>query len=421
MGWGGWGIIKKYMSTKKIKCPTCENFFDSSSFLNVLHQYINSKNKEELDEIRVNIIKNRLQELQFFSQGLSLFLREHSENLIINAHNTDNWDFEIDKWNWFGIILAHYLKADKYAEIIYRALYSLLCELQAKCGRIHKGLPLHQIGWIYLLRGNQESLEKSQFYIKLAMIEDIVANPKGYKSLPAYSVLKGEHNISDYCLDELAKSVENYKKKDNHLFRPELIYLNYVINPNNHERTSFYELDSHLANNLFDECFDDDNQRKGTGLEMLFAYVFLASPGFEVLRDVKSLDSQHDLLIRNLHTGDPIVDELGKYVLIECRNKASKVSAKEIRDFAAKVIQTSCNSGIIITKKGITGAISKKSMSAGRLAISKIYQRHNVAIIPITIEQLKQVLDKKISLIDLLVSEYEKIRFEMTSTKKIDT
>lgn len=140
----------------------------------------------------------------------------------------------------------------------------------------------------------------------------------------------------------------------------------------------------------------------------------MTSPGFEVLRDLVSFDAQIDLLIRNLHTSDPILDEFGKYIIVECRNISKKVDAKAIRDFAAKVIQASCNSGILVTKKGITGDAEKEAARDARMAILKVHYRHGVVIVPLVIDQLEQVIEKQVSLLDILISGYEKIRFDLT-------
>ena len=125
------------------------------------------------------------------------------------------------------------------------------------------------------------------------------------------------------------------------------------------------------------------------------AYFFLTSPGFEVLRNISSLDSQIDLLIRNLHAADPILGEFGKYIIRECKNTGDKVDAKAVRDFASKVIQTSCNSGILITKKGISGDIKKEAARDARLAILKVHQRHGIIIVPLNLEQMKRVISER--------------------------
>ena len=387
------------------------------SFSDIIHQYIEASGKEELDKVKQEILKaKRLQELQYWSHGLlSEFIPYFKERLKDLDVDSDEWNLEIDKWNWMGIVLGS-LRAFKLSEEIYRALYDLLCDLQSYKGRIAKGTPLHQIGWVDLLRGTPESIKRSQYYMKQAMIEDKITVNGGFKNLPAYKVLKGEHNLSEAHLNRLAQWVETYKGKHpgDLCLRPELIYLEYVIDRNNQERSSLYDLDSKLARQLMDEVKRAKTpDEKGSSLEILMAYLFLTSPGFEVLRNLVSFDAQIDLLIRNLHTSDPILDEFGKYIFVECRNIKEKVDAKAIRDFASKVIQASCNSGILITKKGITGDAKRVAARGARMAILKVRLLHGVVIVPLRIDQLELVIEKQVSILDILISEYEKIRFDL--------
>ncbi|MBE9594150.1 MAG: restriction endonuclease [Proteobacteria bacterium] len=342
-----------------------------------------------------------------------LYFKERFKELNVDS---DEWNLEIDKWNWMGIVLGS-LRALKLSEEIYRALYDLLCDLQSCKGRIAKGTPLHQIGWVDLLRGTPESIKRSQYYMKQAMIEDKITVNDRFKNIPAYKVLKGEHNLSEAHLNRLAQWVETYKGKHpgDLCLRPELIYLEYVIDRNNQERSSLYDLDSKLARQLMEEVKRAKTpDEKGSSLEILMAYLFLTSPGFEVLRNLVSFDAQIDLLIRNLHTSDPILDEFGKYIFVECRNIKEKVDAKAIRDFASKVIQASCNSGILITKKGITGDAEMEAARDARMAILKVRLLHGVVIVPLLIDQLELVIEKQVSILDILISEYEKIRFDLT-------
>jgi restriction endonuclease len=121
--------------------------------------------------------------------------------------------------------------------------------------------------------------------------------------------------------------------------------------------------------------------------------------------------------VRNLLTTDPLFDELGKYILVECRNYVDdKVDAKALRDFAGKVINANCTSGILVTTIGYSGDEDRNSARDARLAILKSQQRHGVTIIPMTLDQVEPVTEKNASLLDLLVSEYEKIRFDLAET-----
>jgi len=391
--------------------------YNVGSFSDIIHQFIEASSKEELEKIKAEMVmENRLQELLQYSQGVvSEFVPHFSERFKAIEIESDAWHLEIDKWNWTGQLLGRLgaFGALRWAESIYKSLYSILCDLQQeKRRRINKGTPLHNTGWVDLIRGTPESLKRSQFFMKLAMIEDVISVKDGFKNLPAYRVLNGEHNIPEANLDRLAEVTNGFRKEyEEQNWRPELIYLYYVIDRDNKERSGMYELDPKLGCSLLKSTKDAvSNDAKGKSLEILMAYLFLTCNGFEVLHNLKSMDSQHDLLIRNLNTTDPILSEFGKYLFVECRNIEDRVDAKAIRDFTAKVIQASCNSGILIAKSGITGDVEG---NGARMAILKNYQRHDVVIVSLTLNQLENLIDQRLSLIDLLVHEYEKVRFDL--------
>ncbi len=400
-------------------CSIGRGEYDEGSFSDIIHQYIEASTKEDLTRVKQEMLsERRLQELHSWSQGvLSEFIPHFQDRLTSIDVDSDQWHLEIDKWNWMGFILGR-LGAFKWSEQIYRALYDLLCALQTSKGRIPKGTPLHQIGWVDLLRGSPDSIKRSQYYMKLAMLEDKITLGRGFKNQPAYNVLRAEHNLSGAHLERLSRAVETYE--ENHpgtsFLRPELIYLEYVVDRKNQERSSLYDLDLTLARELLKAVREAmTNEEKGRSLETLLAYLFLTSPGFEVLHNLVSFDAQIDLLVRNLYTTDPLLDEFGKYIIVECRNIKEKVNSKAIRDFATKVIQASCNSGILCSKRGITGSVEKRAARDARMAILKVHQRHGVIIVPLAIDQLEAVVEKEVPLVDVVISEYEKIRFDLVN------
>lgn len=235
------------------KCLISGDEYDEGSFSDIIHQYIEASTDKELSDVKKEILSpQRLQELQYWSEGvLSEFIPHFKERFKDIVVDLDQWSLEIDKWNWMGIVLGQ-LRAFKWSEEIYRALYELLVDLQSSKGRIHKGTPLHQIGWVDLLRGTPESIKRSKYYMKLAMMEDKITNGAGFKNLPAYKVLKGEHNLSEVYLDRIVKWVDTYREKRPGIpcLRPELIYLEYVIDRHNQERSSLFDLDPKLARQL---------------------------------------------------------------------------------------------------------------------------------------------------------------------------
>lgn len=155
------------------------------------------------------------------------------------------------------------------------------------------------------------------------------------------------------------------------------------------------------------------NTRKGRSLERLMAYLFLSGGGFQVKTNVSTFDEELDLVVRNLATTNPMLGEFGRYMLVECKNIKGTVDAKTVRDFASKVVSHSCRTGILISKRGYSGQQESSAARDARLAMIKAHQRHQVIIIPLNFSHLRDIIQSRKTLGDVLLQQYEKIRFDM--------
>jgi hypothetical protein len=133
------------------------------------------------------------------------------------------------------------------------------------------------------------------------------------------------------------------------------------------------------------------------------AYLFLSS----------TFDEELDLVVRNLATTNPILQEFGRYILVECKNIERRVDAKAVRDFSSKVITHSCKTGILISKKGYSGQREMDAARDARLAMIKAHQRHEIIIVPLNFLHLRDITQRRKTLGDVLLQQYEKIRFDM--------
>jgi hypothetical protein len=143
------------------------------------------------------------------------------------------------------------------------------------------------------------------------------------------------------------------------------------------------------------------------------AYLFLTAGGFQVRTNVITFDEELDLLVRNLATTNPLLQELGRYILVECKNIKTSVNAKTVRDFSAKVITHSCKTGVLISIRGYSGQRDKSAARDARLAMIKAHQRHEVIIIPLNFGHLLDIIQRRKTLGDVLLQQYETIRFDM--------
>ena len=143
------------------------------------------------------------------------------------------------------------------------------------------------------------------------------------------------------------------------------------------------------------------------------AYLFLSAGGFEIMRNVPTFDEELDLVVRNLATTNPLLAELGRYILVECKNIKRSVNAKTVRDFSAKVITHSCRTGILVSSGGYSGQRQRGAARDARLAMIKAHQRHGVIIIPLNFTHLREIVQGGKSLGNVLLQQYETIRFDI--------
>jgi hypothetical protein len=232
--------------------PNCR--YEPGSWSEWVHDYINAKS---VDELRALLEKINLEFLHRWTQGLlDEFLKHFEPRLHVVATDSPDWKLIVDaKWNQIGVILAQ-LGAFKWARRLYELEYSVLCRVQMKKGRVHKGLPLHQIGWVALVEGTPESLVQSKYFIKLALIEDCLTFANRYKTMPAFRVLNIEHQLAEPVLIGLADAVMKWTRTDRPSFecsRPELIYLDIVRESGGSEESDYFQFDSDIAAYLLEE------------------------------------------------------------------------------------------------------------------------------------------------------------------------
>lgn len=101
----------------------------------------------------------------------------------------------------------------------------------------------------------------------------------------------------------------------------------------------------------------ESNHEKKESLESLSDLLFESITVTAVKeKNFRGKTNEIDLVIENTGgNGFSLFDDYGQYVLVECKNWADPVSAKEIRDFAGKMEYTGVQLGILFARHGITG------------------------------------------------------------------
>jgi restriction endonuclease len=145
----------------------------------------------------------------------------------------------------------------------------------------------------------------------------------------------------------------------------------------------------------------------GAALELLIAYILETQGEYEVRHNIRTLDGQIDLLVRNLNASNPVLQELGTYILVEAKKWHRAATTAVVKKFITELSSAGCHSGILVSFEGVTGG--RANVNAN-YTIRKHYHRDNVVVIVLDGDDLQQLINIPGSLNPLLISKYESIR-----------
>lgn len=412
----------------QLKCFVSNSYYEPNSFSDRVHRYIGSENDEELS-LNLKRVVDPLDDFIAWFEGLVWELKIHSEDTIKRnpskfsiEDETSEYKLFYHKWNAIGLYLLQNLPRQSsltlklhqnFLQVIRRAQKS---RRRDPWIRRNKGGVYHHIG-LSLLYLNE--LDRAKSYFTLATIEDLMnqqdVNSEEFKKAPAYQAMKQLKVFFDEDKEIAALKRIIIDKRTNQkyleLANPELIFLEFLSTGNNKIKVSQFLLWDNLFLEILIKEIVDENITNDFGkyLEFLSAYLFFTIGKFEVFANTTSFHAEHDLKVRNLITDDPILGLLGRYLLVECKDWDNKPDSTVVKKFISNVRFARCDTGILITKKEVTGATRKDS---AWYVIRAIYHKDNIVIIVITLKDLKQLAQGKIGFLELLKKRYEQIRFD---------
>jgi hypothetical protein len=320
-------------------------------------------------------------------------------------------------WNNVGV---YFITSRLHLEAltIFQAFLDCYHNLQEKehQERIHKGTPLQYLGIVHRLLGQ---LEQSRKYHILAFIEDVI-NVRGdipqnnVLRSPAAIVLRRTFRMRDLELISLQNFTSQKLKINAKILYPEQILLDWITeNEKNQEiliarskEESLYKVNLPYLRELFKRAVEDST---GKALESLATYLFSCVDGFEPIPRLTTSAFHFDLVIRNLIKDHPLLETLGDYIGVECKNINKTVRAEQLNHFIHKLRLHNMRCGIIFTNKGISG-IKYKGLVYGRAIQVKTFNRDGIVIFDITKSELDRI-SKGDNLLSLLLRKYEKIQF----------
>ena len=153
----------------------------------------------------------------------------------------------------------------------------------------------------------------------------------------------------------------------------------------------------------------------GKDLEALAEYLLGCIPGFEVVMNITTGDSQVDALVRNRGPRYDFREDLGAYMVVECKDWSKPVSSREVGWFVNKLLTQECKAGILFSSEGITGDATKGGgeVRYAALTLLKAYQRAGTIVMVLNKTDFQKAASEGTNLIRVLQSVYEQVRFDI--------
>jgi hypothetical protein len=319
-------------------------------------------------------------------------------------------------WNSLYFGARQYHEALTVAQIFLDTYYSLQEEPPNE--RIHKGTPLQYLGIAYF---SLNQMEQSRKFHIFAFIEDVLEHFEQNRTLetpaetvvrPATIVLKTRFRASDKELKDLQDFVWETARTEES-FYPEEVYSKFIIESDKRSEIvarsieeRLYRINLHYLRKLKEKAFGDPT---GKALELFAFYLFSCVDGFQTVLRKQTPSFHFDVIVRNLIKDHTLLENLGEYIGIECKNIKRDVNAEELDHFIHKLRLHNMKCGIIFTRKGISGKEYGKSY--GKLIVDKTFQRDGIIVFALTSDDITKICEGY-NLLALILRKYEDTRFK---------
>jgi hypothetical protein len=412
-------------NSNELKCEITQTTYQKDSFADRVHKYIRSKTTEELDQNLAGIFTN-INDLVAWFEGLIGELSIHTSKSLKEIINSSYKGETIEStliyqtWDKIGLyLLIHHQNLFFLTLNLYKKFLQTFTAAQTinknQFVRLHKGGIYHNIG-ISFLYANEK--ERAKSYFLLGVIEDILnqksIDDNDFKKNPGYNNLKSLNVFEDeikeiYLLKRIIN--RNITASTIGFYNPELIFLEFLTtNKNTIKTNQFLFWDNSFAKRLTQTLLTTKvKKEQGDYLERLSSYLFFTIGKFIVSSKIKTLHAEHDLRVRNLIVDDPILELLGRYILVECKNWNKKIDSSKVKKFITNVRFARCDTGILITKNEVTG---RKSKDSAWYVIRSEYHKDGIIILVITLKDINKIIDEKTNFLDMLKTKYEQVRFD---------
>lgn len=164
------------------------------------------------------------------------------------------------------------------------------------------------------------------------------------------------------------------------------------------------ELGGYSLARLNDLFNDISSQRNGFALEDIAASLFNSMEYIRVVqRNVRTSTGEVDILLQVTTTPNDLALDVGSFVVVECKNRTGKVSARQVAYFVSQMNDLDARIGILICRSGITG---NTSLRDARGQITKTRYQHRRIVIVIAGNHISDAVSKNQSFSELLAERY---------------
>lgn len=389
-------------------CRVTGRIYQHGSFSHVVHLYLHAPPRLE-NRVLPYIFRSLPDLFRWFGGLLNEFTVHTQAAVDADKVGPVLQRFE-QKWLKIAVNLLNSGLAGEAQQFMFRWC-QLVRDVEIRYGkRLHKGTTYWWIGRTF---ETLRSLDEARNWHLLALIEDIRTDPSTWKTLGAWGSLINDLQVNPGAVDALGSRAVAYCEKHEWApTEPEAIWLNLLPHRERFTRASLPFLRS-LATVFLRQVLAKGLSKKqlGDALELFTRYLFASERGFEVLGPSSSPDAQHDVLVRNAHS-DAAIAAMGDYMLVECKNWATKVRAPVIREFAGRLQSTAVKTGVLVSRGGISGGTSRQTRRGGKLTLVKEYVQDRTAIVVLSQEHLESVAEGKVAFSTLLLSLFEDVRFD---------
>jgi hypothetical protein len=153
----------------------------------------------------------------------------------------------------------------------------------------------------------------------------------------------------------------------------------------------------------------EEKTQKGKGdlLEAL-CKALLSSPYCKLHKqNIRTKTAELDLVFRIKRIQETLFGSFSDLLIVECKNWSAKMSAKEVRSLSTKMEEVKSQTGIILSKRGITG---KDDASDARGVVRDCWREKGQIIMVLDLEDVSAVIRNSNGLYSLLEKRFHDVR-----------